>query len=751
MMKGAARQARTPRSPLSARSDPNSTTTTTRDGAAAAVAAWSETRVRRRLAQTEAQLRDADEDARRIRALQDQEIESLERDNKRLRERVEEIRMEECMSLAEARALQEYTDHHRSAGAPTGSAESKLVGSATLKYQHAKAEVQKLRHECAQAERQLAEARGHLVEVRNRHKELKRRSVRAEMSAAARIAAADNYRALIHERLRSLEEQVAREQECFNRLVTEAKQVRSDVDALLMNQTSNERIYRSRHDALLAKRREMAYLMEVCNVLCEERQHVVAQLTGLQARMAEESRQYETAFDELTGVQSESAKTKAANREQLEELRRIVAQTRAEREALEEENRCAKAAIQGERRRTIRCRLNDVASAASTSQASLGCTAMVEGSGVSVAARAGVVDGDGGEGLRTPDSVLSLDGSQQQIRTFEDYYRRLSTIVQSDAIEDVTGFMDAAADERYKSFDEMNAIQRDMAALEAEKAALMAELSGGGGGARAAALFFGAGGPEAPVNVSEPLWQPFTPTSSLAALASADTLEDLASVTARVAAAKSGCPSASGTSTDGKHERGARMASLIDDLGATRDLVSEQEDEQEASAAVLAQVVALVNEVFCGLGCSTDELRALTGWEGVQQSTLLQCIAMIEQRASEYLMAYSLQQQRLQSQTSGAWPEAQTKAAVAASSVRNAARTLLRRSDLEPRAAKNAVAATLASQAMPRSTDVAAVMSTTDALATSISTSVEGLVDERPLSKAELKGIVESKRALQRR
>ncbi|KAG5507507.1 hypothetical protein JIQ42_07805 [Leishmania sp. Namibia] len=750
MMKGAAPQARTPRLPLSARSNPNSTTTTTRAGAAAAVAAMSETRVRRRLVQIEAQLRDMDEDARRIRALQDQEIESLERDNKRLRERLEVIRMEECMSLAEARALQEYTDHHRTAGAPAGCAESKLLGSATLKYQHAKAEVQKLRRECAQAERQLVEARGHLVDVRNRRKELKRRSVTAEMSAAARIAAADNYRALIHERLRSLEEQVAREQERFNHLVTEAKQVRSDVDALLVNQTSNERIYRSRHDALLAKRREMAYLMEVCNVLCEERQHVVAQLTGLQARMAEESRQYETAFDELTGVQSESAKTKAANREQLEELRRIIAQTRAEREALEEENRCAKAAIQGQRRRTIRCRLNDVASAASTSQASLGCIAIGESSGVAVAGRAGVVEGDGSEGLRTPDSLLSLDSSQQQIRMFEDYYRRLCTIVQSDAIEDVTGFMDAAADERYKSFDEMNAIKRDMAALEAEKAALMAQLSGGGG-ARAAALFFGAGGPEAPAKVSEPLWQPFTPTSSLAALASADTLEELASVTARVAAAKSGCPSASGTSTDGTQERAARMASLLDDLGATRDLVSEQEDEQEASAAVLAQVVALVKEVFCGLGCSTDELRALTGLEGVQQSTLLQCIAMIEQRASEYLIAYSLQQQRLQSQTSGAWSEAQAKAAVAAFSVRNAARTLLRRSDLQPRAAKNAVAATLASQALPRSTDVAAVMPTTDALATSISTSVEDLVDERPLSKAELKGIVESKLALQRR
>ncbi|KAG5486758.1 hypothetical protein LSCM1_08014 [Leishmania martiniquensis] len=744
--KAAAPEARVPRPPLSARSDPNSTAAPR--GGASTVAAMSETQVRRRLAQVEMRLRDMDDEARRVHALQEQEVATLKRDNMKLRERLEVIRMEECMSLTEARALQEYASHHRVApGAPTGQSESKLIGSTTVKYQRAKAEVQDRRRECAQAERQLAEARAQLADVRKRRKELKQRSLSVEMSAAARTAAADSYRALIHERLRSLEEQVAREQERLNHFLIEAKEVRVEVDALLVNQTSNEKMYRSRHDALLMKRREMAYLMEVCNLLCEERERVVAQLTEVQARMAEESRQYEAAFDELTGVQAESAKAKAANLEQLEELRRIIGQTRAEREALDADNHSAKATIQHQRRRTVLRHLSDAVSAGNTSEASLGCTTVGQESGVATASGAGGVSGDGSEGLRTPESALSLDGSQQQIRIFEDYYRRLCAIVQSDAIEDVTCFMDAAADERYKSFDEMNAIKRDMAALRVEKAALMAQLSRGNG-ARAAAAFFDAGGSEAPANALKPMRQPFTPTSSLAALAGADTLEELAAVTATVAAEKRGWPSVPGAPTGGSQERAARVANLLDDLGATRDLVCDQEEEQEASSAVLAQVVALVKEVFRGLGCSTDELRALTGMEGVQQSTLLKSLAMIEQRASEYLVAYSLQQQRLAAQTSGDWPEVQAQATMTTVPfTRNAARSLLRRLDLQPRAAKNAVAATVAQQALPRSTDLMTVMSTADALATGSSAAVEDLVGERPLSKAELKRIVASKRA----
>ncbi|CAJ1986205.1 hypothetical protein conserved [Leishmania donovani] len=711
-----------PRPPLTARSDPNSTAVSR--GGTAAVAAMPETQVRRRLAEVETRLRDMEEEARRTRVLQEQEIANLEHDNVKLRERLEAIRMEECMSLAEARALQGHTSYQLTGGAPASHAESKLLGSTTIKYQNAKAEVQRRRRECAQAERQLAEARTRLADVRKARKELKGRSLAAEMSASMRVAAADNYRTLIHERLRGLEEQVAREQERFNSIATEAKQARIEIDALLVSQTSNEKMYRHWYDALLAKRREMAFLMEVCNLLCEERQQVVAELTEVQARMAEQSHQYEAAFDELTGVQDENAKTQAANCEQLEELRRLIAQTRTEREALEEENRCTKTAMERQRRRTVGHRLKEEANTTTTSAASRGSSAIDGECGIVAAGEAERVGDDGGAELRTPESESSLDGNQQQIRMFDDYYRKLSAIVQSDAIEDVAGFMDAAADERYKVFDEMNAIERNMVALETEKAALVAQLSRVGG--------------IRPATVPKSAQQPFTPTA-LATLAGADTLEDLTAVTTAVAAGKSSGTGALGASTDGTQERCNRMADLLDDLGATRDLVFEQQEEQETSAAVLEQVVAQVNQVFRGLGCSVDELRALTGMEGVQQTTLLQCLAMVEQRASEYLIAYSRRQRKRSSQATGAR---------ASPPSRDAARTILRRPDLLPKTQKNAVEATVMQQALPRSTDVTTRMPTVAALAIGGSLTLDDLVEERPLSTTELKEVVEARRIL---
>ncbi|KAK7201431.1 hypothetical protein NESM_000205800 [Novymonas esmeraldas] len=730
---------------------------------AAAVASGSETQLRRRLAQTEMRLRDMDEDAARVRALQEQELANLERDNVKLREQLEVIRMGECMSPAEARALQVHMSYQRAAtGAPAGRAESKLIGSTTLKYQTARAEVHDRRRDCVLAERQLAEARARLTQLRHGRHDVKRRSRATELTAAVRVAAADTYRAMMHERLRGLEEQVAREQERFSSMVAEAKQVRLETDALLINQTSNEKMYRRRYDALLAKRREMGYLLEVCNLLCEERQHVVAELAGLQRGMADESRQYESAFDELTGVLEENIKAQAASREQLDELRRLAAQTRAEREALEVDNGHAKAAIERRRRRTASRRLGDGAAASEANRSRSVVEDAAEEEEDAVAVVVGTTASHGGTEVRTPESGVSLDAAQQHVRTYDEYFHKLSGIVQSDAIEDVVGFLDVAADERYRVFDEMNAIKRDMAALEAERAALVAQLSGGGGvggattdaAAAATAAAAAAAAGEPPADGAEAAPRPLTVTSTssaLAALAGANTLDALAAVSAAVAAAKAGTGAigASGAvaATGGATERSARMAQLLHTLGTTRDLVYEEEEEQEASAVVLEQVVAQVSEVFCGLGCSADELRATTGLTAVQESTLLACLAMIEQRTCEHLLAYArqqqhrLQQQQMHLQVSGAWTEAHASAAAV---TRHAARPLLRRPDLLPRAKKNAVAAALTRVTLPRSTDMSTITTTTTA------PSLEELADERPLSMAELKRVVETKRAVAR-
>lgn len=764
---------RAPRPPV-ARTDPNRTVpnsggaapagAATSDGAADAAApstaVVSETQLRRRLAQVEMRLRDMDEEAKRARVLQEQELAKVERDNVRLREQLERLRMGECMSPAEARALMTHLQHQQTAGAPAGRAESKLLSSTGLKYQSAKAEVEERRRECVQDEQRFATARARLVELRGARREVKRRSRAFEVPAALRAATADTYRAHIHEQLRGLEEQVGREQERFSEMANTAKQVRLSIDALLINQTGNEKLYRERYDALLTKRREIAYLMEVCNLLCEERQAVVAELQHMKLNMAEENHRYEAAFEELSGVLDENAKAQGANRTKLEELRRLIAQTRGEREALEGDNAAAKAAIDRQRRRTTARRTRDDSSVA-------GSSAYNDKSGTT-----DVRVDESGEQSR-PASGGSADGNQQQIRVLDDYYHRLANIVQSDAIEDVIGFMDAAADERYKSFDEMNAIKRDMATLEAERAALEVELSGGisataaaAAAARAASYVSAAasvtgGGDATPRDGTGVAALPLTSTSALAALAGAHTLEALTAVTASVA--KSGAGSVvPGAAVS--QERSARMAGLLDDLGCTRDRVFEEEESQEAGAAVLAQVVAQVREAFCGLGCSVDELRAITGLSGVQLSTLLPCLALVEQRTSEYLLAFAreqqrqqhrLQQQQLFLHASGEWSEAHANAAAAASAAsatsRNAARSILRRPDLLPRVPHGAVSAVITRQTLPRTTDIAAgVPALCIDNGAGATTTVEDLVEERPLSEAEMKQIVEAKRALAR-
>ncbi|KAG5511231.1 hypothetical protein JKF63_07173 [Porcisia hertigi] len=714
---------RAPRPPTTARSDPNRIDAPCTGGALAVVG--SETQGRRRLAQIEMRLRDMEEEAKRIRVLQEQEIAILERENTKLHMRLEAVRMEECMSPAEARTLQIYNAAQRTPGASNDSAaESKLVGSTALKYQNAKADVQRRRRECAQMERQLAEAKARLADLRRSRRDLKRQSSKAEVAAALRVAAADDYRTQVYERLRGLEEQVGREQERLIDIVSEAKQVRSEIDALLMSQATHEKMYLAQHDALLMKRREMAFLIETCNLLCEERQHVVAGLTEMQARLAEASQQYEAAFVELTGVQDENTKAHETNRNQLGELRRTIAQTRAEREKLEEEEKKnhVKASMELQERRRA--------------------------------------TGEGGKSLvrqstterQTPDNASLLDDSHHQAIDFEYYYRQLSSIVQSDVIEDVAGFMDAAADEHYKVYDEINAIKRDIVALETEKAARLAVLKERNGVHTATSVSASAKA-NTPANGSDPARQPHTSTSVLLALASAKTFEAYNTVPA----GKNGGSSAPETLTDRTQERSVRMGKLLDDLGTTRELLFEQEEEQESSGAVLAQVITQVREVFHGLGCSVDDLRALTGLEKVQQGTVLQCLGLIEERVSEYLLVYSREQQQLFSQATGSWSEtssSNTAAAAAAAAgtasflSRNAARTLLRRPDLPPKAKKNGVAQTVKQRTLPRSTDITTTISTFPLHITGSNTTFEDLVDKRPFSVAELKQLLQAQRTL---
>lgn len=735
----------------------------------------SETQLRRRLAEVEMRLRDIDDDERRMQVHHEQELATLEKENKSLLDRLEVLRMEECMSPEEARAIQTHV--HLAQGVVAGAApdhkgESRLLGATSAKYQQAKAVVEAKRKECAQAEQQLAEARQRLAELRRRRQTLKQEIFSTRASAGAKMAAGERYKVQVREQLRGLEEQVEREQERFSGMVVEAKRTRTAIDALLVSQTNNEKMYSRRYDALLEKRREMAFLMEICNSLAEERQQVTAELQEVKAYLAEENRQYEAAFQELSAVADENAAAQTANREKSEELRRLTLQTRAEREALEVQNDETKAALERQRHRHVTRRLNDAAVGGpymDTSNSGGGR----DGGEPNFIRRLSDEDdaqsrnGDDVNGVETSfgssssssgGSSTAADGHAQQIREFEDYFRKLADVVQSDAIDDVVGFIDVAADARYRCFDEMNALKRDIAELTAEKAVLQAQLARSGtsfdaahSNGAAAAVVTGASSSNNNANDAltvagedAPPASPTSPTACLAALAEVTSIEELTAAAAAPAApqtvepvrrlrdASSGKGAAADTAAQAAEKRTERMRWLLAELDEVREAVGQQEQQREESTAVLSQVIAQVSDAFRGLGCSVAELRTMTGLEGVQRSTLLPCLSIVEQRVEEYLVAYSRGQR-----DSSPWHARGS-----------AARTVLRRPDLPPKT-RGECGAQVAPQQLPRSTDVASMVPYIRVDAANTST-LEELVDERPLSDLELREVVEKKRALLR-
>jgi hypothetical protein len=732
---------------------------------AAGSTAASETHLRRRLADVEMRLRDVDDEAKRMQVHHEQELATLEKDNRRLRDRLEELRMEECMTPAEMRAMQVHVS--LSHGTPGQEGESKLLGATSVKYQTAKAEVEAKRKECAQAERQLAEVRQQLTELRQQRQRLKHEMFATRASAGARMAAAQRYKVQVREQLRGLEEQVAREQERFSKMVVEAKRVRADIDALLVSETSNEKVYTRRNNALLDKRKEMAYLMELCNSLCEERQQVNAELQEMRAHLAQEDQQYEAAFQELHGVVEENTAVQQANREKMDELRRLITHTKAEREALEAQNAEDKAALERRQHRRVGRQpkktsakdTRDVSSNGSSSEHNF--------------IRRPSDDSDNDEdavscndnknnrsGVETSfgSSNSDLYGNAQQMREFENYFQKLADIVQSDIIEDVVSFIDVAADERYRCFDEMNALRRDIAELTEERVRLKTQLTHGGSGHTAA-------------NSSAAV-VPVSPTASVVALAELKTVNELSAAVASPRSVQqlqsqashrvsddAGTPfSPAGADVDQvTTARVARMKELQAELDKTRDAASEQMQQREECETVLSQVLIHVSDVFRGLGCSVAELRSMTGLEGVQQSTLLACLSIVEQRAEEYLLAYSRLQHPQHQQhhqehphsSLNVWGESTSSNGAPPAGSYNAARTVLRRPDLLPKI-KGGSVVHVAPQQLPRSTDVASIVPHLGFDAGNTAT-LEELVEERPLSDAELREVVEAKRSQARR
>lgn len=669
----------------------------------AGVPSAAELQLRRRLSEVELQVRDLEEDSIRRRSHHELEMVSLKTENSTLREQLEAIRMEECMPESKD---QRYGSKVDDAAVQITNADSKLLAATSRKYQEAKEEVDRRRVECLAAERLFAAVRKDYAALRARRNAAKRQVFATKAASSAKSLAADHFRSQIHEQMRGLEEQVEREHERLSNLATEAKDVRGEIDGLLIYQSRHELGYQQQCDALLLKRKEIAFLIDVCILLTEERKHILADIEEIERVKQEEDARYEMSFQELMGVAEESLRARAANTERVEELRRQIAKTQTDREALERQNSAFKAKLDKRQRRAAKSQRGSRVRAPEESHESSRVATPFGELRDGRASEAKSVDSSSCAGSAESGEVGTM--VQEEIREYEKYFNRLVDIVQSDQIADVVEFIDAAAEERFRTFHDMNHLQKSIDDLRKERAALRKKLRGYTS-------------------------RPSRKETSSSVIASA------------VAAARADGSADSSIVSDEHAEkdetRRERMLAMQAKLDTTKSTTVLNKMNADDSNSIIALIVEQVNEVFRGLGCRTADLQKATGLGAVQASTVTAALSIIESRVEEYLVAYANKQDEsnssqklMSSEVSGSYPQS-----------RSVARALLRRPDLPAKLQNSAVAP----HALPRSGDVS-LMPTVGSDPKRMA-SLEDLVEERPLSDAEMKALVQAKLVFQRR
>lgn len=621
--------------------------------------------LRRRLAQAEMHLREMQDEARRITTHQSRELEVVQSEHSKYLERVELLRMEECMTTTEIEAVK--ADANASAGLSSSEGKrtssagakavmnSKLLASNSPRYCEARDSVLQKRIECAEAEAKLAALRNKLAGLRSSRNQMHRETQGSVYAATVRQSRVARMQSQSREQMRGLEVHLTEEQEQLSAMVADAKRMRSEIDTLLITQSRFEKTYRQREDELLEKKKQMSFLIEVCTLLFEEREQRRREIEELQELSTEESRKYETALDELDGVLLENKRSQQELDEKLVAARQELRETRKSRLATEKRNAAAKEEIQRNKELWKQRQRSLVDTTASSP--SRGASVTSGRDQHPPAHRLNDVDGaaNANESSTADDNMTE---AQNQIHQLDLFYERLAELAGSDRLDDVVSYIDVSAEERFRFFSELNYLQEELASLEKEKAVLL-----------------GVAAEDANRNPKSLLAQVIAMDEAEAAAAghgeNGDD-DDGKALTAKRVAAESAL----------RAQRAREMEKLQETLNLLTLRNIEEGEDTETLDQTFDKLLESIKQMFLTLGCDSDVVRGQSGSEKVLRTNVTDCLALIEQRVEEYLLALARGEHLLLRDADSAEqpqplpPQGPQKHSVA--------RTFLRRPDLPP-------------------------------------------------------------------
>lgn len=389
--------------------------------------------LRVQLAQAEQQLREMKEESSRVAAQHSRELDILLLEKKSHQEKLERIRMEECMAPEDLEAI--------CAGNGQSSApaiESRLLVANNAKYQAANAMIQRKRAEAMEAASNLKAMRQHLAELQQAHLMTSSAARGSVMAAARTDSRVAQYQSEARERLRVLEVHVSKESKNLSMMMQSAKSVRSQIETYLIAQSHFEQKYREHKDDLLDKKKEMSFLREICILIFEEREQKLFELQQLRSLAKKENEEYERSFDELKSVLTENARVQEANKEEVARLKKSIQTSRDARIALQAQNGESYEKLQRQAAR----------------RGSVGATLAASGN------------------TSEPNEVAD------QIEDFESFFRRLADIVDSPQLEDVVNFLPSSAEDHFRLFSELNHVKDQIKTLQIEKKHVLESLAG---------------------------------------------------------------------------------------------------------------------------------------------------------------------------------------------------------------------------------------------------------------------------------
>lgn len=371
--------------------------------------------LRRRLAQAEMQLREMEAESKRVAAQQRRTMSIVLKENKECLEKIECIRMEECVDNLD------WSE---------GMAAAKILASKSEKYCRSRDLVASHRIACMEAEAELAATRQQILDLRRKMQRMKKRAASTARLVSAKMFLQNRSAESSREQLKNLEGRIIQEKEKLGFMAIQAKSIRNEIDGCLIEQARFEKLYASRLNELLEKQKEISYVTEICQVIFEERDHQVWELREVQRLADQERQQYENAFAEISAVLEENSRQCLENKSKNAEIRKSIDDIKVERMGLEAE----------------------VAKLRKSMQKQL-------------------------QQADDPLEVDEADDMASKIKEYTSIFDGLADIAGVESIADVVSFPKHLGEKRFSTFKEINHLDSSIQELEHEKNELIEKLT----------------------------------------------------------------------------------------------------------------------------------------------------------------------------------------------------------------------------------------------------------------------------------